>query len=380
VGVPVDVTAEVVLQGAFGGSFDAVVDALGSLPIWLGAFAGGAFGAAIGALPAFAFTGFLVIAGAAAGVVGAPGGDSVGLVGVGFGHVFGPHISFAGGAAAAAYAGKNGYIGAENGYHNGKDIAAALGCRLDVLAVGGVFGLFGIAVEQLSRQLLVPVDPIPLAICASAVVHRLAFGYDIVGTVHGRSILDMSPFERGEKVGAATDGGEMATDGGLVENGGVPKAEWLATEPWLGHMYKWPQVAAIGLVTGLGSGYVAFRTGSPFLGFGISAASLLFLNLGIEKVPATHHMTLAGGTVFLALTASGDAALAGLAAGPALVAAGLFGVLAALIGELGQRVFYAHGRTHFDPPAIAIVVWTATLGILHVAGIVPTGVWIPGTV
>jgi hypothetical protein len=378
--MPIDVTTEVVLQGAFAGSFDAVVDALGNLPIWLGAFAGGAFGAAIGALPAFAFTGFLVIAGAAAGVVGAPGGDSVGLVGIGFGHVFGPHVSFAGGAAAAAYAGKRGYIGAENGYHNGKDIASALGCRVDVLAVGGVFGLFGIAVEQLSRQLLVPVDPIPLAICASAVVHRLAFGYDIVGNVHGSSILDMSPFERGEKVGAATDGGEMATDGGLVENGGVPKAEWLATEPWLGHMYKWPQVAAIGLVTGLASGYVAFRTGSPFLGFGISAASLLFLNLGVEKVPATHHMTLAGGTVFLALTASGDAALAGLAAGPALVAAGLFGVLAALIGELGQRVFYAHGRTHFDPPAISIVVWTILLGVLHVSGIVPTGVWIPGTV
>lgn len=379
--MPVDVTTEVVLQGAFGGSFDAVLDALGDLPIWLGAFAGGAFGAAIGALPAFAFTGFLVIAGAAAGVVGAPTGDSVGLVGIGFGHVFGPHISFAGGAAAAAYAGKNGYIGAEDGYHNGKDIATALGCKVDVLAVGGVFGLFGIAVEQLSRQLLVPVDPIPLAICASAVVHRLAFGYDVIGDVRGGNVLDMSPFEHGEKVGAVTDGGEPAADGGeRVENGGVPKAEWLATEPWLGHMYKWPQVAAIGLVAGLASGYVAFRTGSPFLGFGISAASLLFLNLGVEKVPATHHMTLAGGTVFVALTASGDAVLAGLSAGAALVAAGLFGLLAALIGELGQRIFYAHGRTHFDPPAISIVVWTVLVGVLHVAGIVPTGVWIPGTV
>ncbi|WP_176451130.1 MULTISPECIES: hypothetical protein [unclassified Halorubrum] len=378
--MPIDVATEVVLQGAFGGSFDAVFDALGDPPIWLGAFAGGAFGAAIGALPAFAFTGFLVIAGAAAGVIGAPTGDSVGLVGIGFGHVFGPHISFAGGAAAAAYAGKKGYIGAEDGYHNGKDIATALGCKVDVLAVGGVFGLFGIAVEQLSRQLLVPVDPIPLAICASAVVHRVAFGYDIIGDVRGSNILDMSPFEHGEKVGAVTDGGEPVAGGNRVENGGVPKAEWLATEPWLGHMYKWHQVAAIGLVAGLASGYVAFRTGSPFLGFGISAASLLFLNLGVEKVPATHHMTLAGGTVFVALTASGDAALAGLSAGAALVAAGLFGVLAALIGEVGQRIFYAHGRTHFDPPAISIVVWTVLVGVLHIAGIVPTGVWIPGTV
>ena len=93
-------------------------------PTWyIAAFAGGAFGAAIGALPAFIFTGFMVIAGEALTLAGgnsAPGSDSVlgqlaaspgvsvgasGFTGyVGFGPIFGPHISFAAGAAAAAYA------------------------------------------------------------------------------------------------------------------------------------------------------------------------------------------------------------------------------------------------------------------------------------
>jgi len=86
------------------------------LVFWLiAAFAGGCFGAAIGALPAFCFTGFAVIAGEAltlASVSGAPtaeGAEAISLTSamtgtIGFGPVFGPHIAFAGGAAAAAYA------------------------------------------------------------------------------------------------------------------------------------------------------------------------------------------------------------------------------------------------------------------------------------
>ena len=132
----------------------------------LAAFAGGAFGAAIGALPAFCFTGFAVIAGEAANAIGLSGAGSgvelgaSGLTGlVGFGPVFGPHIAFAGGAAAAAYAAKK--EGAmppqeDGGYHPGKDIAYALGTRPDVLAVGGVFGIFG----ALSNNVLATFSPV----------------------------------------------------------------------------------------------------------------------------------------------------------------------------------------------------------------------------
>jgi len=376
--MPAELAPELVLQ-AFGGSFGDVASVLGEPSIWVGAFAGGAFGAAIGALPAFVLTGLLVVAGAAANIVGVAPEGSVDLVGIGFGHVFGPHISFAGGAAAAAYAAKKGYMESGFDYHNAKDIGFALGNKPDVLLVGGLFGLLGIAIEQLSRNLLITVDPIPVSIVISAFVHRAVFGYALVGKPKGSGLLDMGPFERGETTSDTATGGAVA-DGGGVENGGASKAEWLATEPWLPQQYKWAEVSAIGIIAGLASGYLAFRTGSPFLGFGLSAASLLFLNLGVENFPVTHHITLAGSTVFLAVTASGDAALAGLSVTAGLLIAGGLGLIAALLGEVTQRIFYAHGRTHIDPPAMAIVVWSFGIGLLYVAGLIPTGVWIPGTV
>lgn len=367
------VAESVTLLQAFGGSLADVTAVLGDAAIWIGAFAGGAFGAAIGALPAFILTGLLVVAGAAANVVGVAPDGAVGLVGIGFGHVFGPHISFAGGAAAAAYAAKQGYMESGFDYHNAKDIGFALGTKPDVLAVGGAFGLLGIAIEQLSRNLLIPVDPIPVSIVVSAFIHRAVFGYALLGKPQGTGLLDMGPFERGETLGRNDAGND-------TENGGEPSSEWLATEPWLPQQYKWAGVAAIGLIAGLASGYLAFRTGSPFLGFGLSAASLLFLNLGVEKFPVTHHITLAGSTVFLAVTASGDAALAGVSPTTGLLLAGFVGLIAGLLGELTQRVFYAHGRTHIDPPAMAIIIWSFGVGLLYVAGVLPTGVWIPGTV
>ncbi len=64
----------------------------------LAAFGGGVFGAAIGGQPAFIFTGFMVMIGVANSLAGG-GFDFLGNVA--FGPVFGPHISFAGGAAAA---------------------------------------------------------------------------------------------------------------------------------------------------------------------------------------------------------------------------------------------------------------------------------------
>src|SRR6056297_2476035 len=84
------------------------------LVLLIASFAGGVFGAALGALPAFIFTGFMVIAGEAINILtaqlGAVAGIPTGEVApnvtglVAFGPVFGPHIAFAGGAAATAYA------------------------------------------------------------------------------------------------------------------------------------------------------------------------------------------------------------------------------------------------------------------------------------
>jgi len=336
---------------------------------WLiAAFAGGCFGAAIGALPAFCFTGFAVIAGEAANLIGLSGaGEGValsasGVTGlVGFGPVFGPHIAFAGGAAAAAYAAKK--EGAmppqeDGGYHPGKDIAYALGTRPDVLAVGGVFGILG-AVSNGLLGTLSPVgfDTIAFTVFISALIHRVAFGYSLFGSPGGSGYFDMTPFENGEEV-AADGGSEVMRP---------------AVEPWLPHQYKWGNVAFIGLVAGLLGGYLVITTGSMFLGFGISAASLTFLNLGVEKIPVTHHMTLPGSAGAAAFVAdpTGSSAIV------ALLLGAVFGILGALVGEAGQRVFYAHGDTHVDPPAFGIFVCTLLIGILSLAGVTVRGLFVP---
>ena len=374
---------EVVLQSWQAGSIDALINRLNDPELWVGAAAGGAFGAALGALPAFVFTGFLVLAGALGG------GDATG-VGVGFGPVFGPHISFAGGAAAAAYAAKNGLIESGFDYHNGKDITFALGSRPDILAVGAAFGIFGILLEQTLRQLAVPTDPIAFTVVGSAVVHRIVFGYPVVGVVSEKAngFFDMGPFEREE----------MRPKGDLpFGDGDKEPTDMLAVEPWLPNMYNWSHVAGIGLVTGAAAGYAGLQIaramageGVPlaeapaipavFFGFGLSAASLLFLNLGVERIPVTHHMTLPGATAFFAVTQSSgtDAILAGLDPVLGMVVAGAFGMLGALVGEAVQRIFYAHSSTHLDPPAFSIFITHSIMAVLALLGVMATAVWVPG--
>ncbi|WP_142857111.1 hypothetical protein [Salinigranum halophilum] len=354
----------------------AIIDAIANPGLLLAAFAGGAFGAALGALPAFCFTGFMVIAGEAAnlaaGAVVEAGsidlggaGVAAGITGnVAFGTVFGPHISFAGGAAAAAYAAKKGYMDFGFDYHEAKNIPAALGTKPDVLVVGGLFGILGYIITAISGTVGLPWDPIAIAVVLSAVAHRLVFGYDLIGEVRGSGILDMGPFEREEMRPAQSSAGAM-TDGGETK-------QRLATEPWLGHQYKWGNVAMIGLVAGLIGGVTALTTGSAFLAFGISAASLTFLNLGVAQIPVTHHMTLPASTAALAVT--GGVAEVGAVA---MVVAGVFGVSGALTGEVVQRVFYAHADTHFDPPAAAIVVNTFFIAVLAIVGVFSTAVWVP---
>ncbi|ELY67456.1 hypothetical protein [Natrinema versiforme] len=317
----------------------------------IAALAGGAFGAALGALPSFVFTGFVVFLGEGLGVLeGDLATDITGVIG--FGAVTGPHIAFAGGVAATAYAGRKYPEMAPDGstYHFGKEIAYAFGTKPDILAVGAVFGALGMLITQVMTGLGFPTDNIALSVVATAFLARIAFGYPLVGKVGGSSVLDMSPFERGEK--------RIAADGG-TETGR------LATEPWLPHQYEWSGVTAIGIVGGLLGGFIWLETGSIFMGYAISAMSLLFLNLGVEKIPVTHHITLLGstGAVIAASAVSSDPIV--------LLVAGAFGAISALIGELSQRVFYSHSGTHVDPPAMAIAAFMLVIGVLYLAGLLP---------
>ncbi|MEM4781674.1 MAG: hypothetical protein QXG03_08970 [Halalkalicoccus sp.] len=327
------------------------------LVLLIAALAGGAFGAAIGALPAFIFTGFLVIAGEAANLADAEFADAAGVLeapgitdAIAFGPVFGPHISFAAGAAATAYAARQGYMDTGFDYHEGKNILYAFGThRVDVLAVGAAFGVLGFLITEVSATLGLPWDPIAVAVVLSAFVHRAAFGYDLLGPApEGR--MNMRPFARGD----------TRADGRL------------AVEPWLPHQYEWPGVAAIGFTVGVLGAFVALATGSPFLAFGISAASLVFLNCGVENVPVTHHISLPASTAALAALVTFDGSVL-----IALIVGALFGLVSALFGEAFQRAVYAHGDTHVDPPAAAIVFGTFLVALFALAGIFDTAVWVP---
>lgn len=286
----------------------------------LASFGGGVFAAAIGTLQAFIFTGFAVIAGVA--MAGAGGGDAM-LAQVAFGPFLGPHISFGGGVAATAYAARRGLM------PNGRDIGVALmGLnRPDVLLVGGLFGVVGYLCERgLAGLGWVPwTDTIAVTVVASAIVVRLVFGRT---GLFGR---------------VAPGGGQFRTS---------EQACWLSWQESPG------QVATIGVGAGLASAYAAIMLGADgggaVLGFGIAAASLIFLHAG-GSLPVTHHIAL-------------PAALAALASGSIMIGA-VFGVIGALVGEFYSRLFLIHGDTHIDPPAAAIGTTVVLLRLAEANGL-----------
>jgi hypothetical protein len=259
-------------------------------------------------------------------------------------------------------------------YYEAKNIAYALGTKPDVLVVGGVFGIFGYLVTELFATFLLPFDSIAAAVVVSAIAHRLAFGYDLIGP-HPEGLMDMSPFEeetpRGEYervIGDSAAESEVETDGGAAH-----RTRFLV-EPWLPHQYKWANVVMIGLVVGLLAAYIALVTGSQFLAFGISAATLLFLNCGVDNIPVTHHMSLPASTAAIAMFPATATPELGFA--PLLVGA-LFGILGALAGEVVERIFYAHADTHLDPPAAGIAIGSFVIALLAIVGVFPQSGYVP---
>lgn len=333
--------------------------------VLIAGLAGGMVGAAIGGLPAFSLAGFIITAGemASRNVTGLIFDDSetataftidqAGLTeAIGFGPVLGPHVAFAGGVAAAAYVGRKDTFDTKFRYHQAKNIKKPLGSAPDVLLVGGAFGLFGVLVARLAAGAGVPVDPFALAIVVSAFTHRLAFGYPALGHLRDldKSVLDMSPFEDDDRWGE--DGYETAegNEGRQV------------VEVWLPDHYEWENVAALGAAVGLASGYIALVSGSRFLAFGIAAAALAFLCLGLYSVPVVYHMALPAGIAAIAMGPDAEPVLA-------ILVAGVFGVIGALLGELTQRTLYAHADTHFDPAATSILVTSLLVTLLATAGV-----------
>ncbi|AXH35610.1 hypothetical protein DVJ78_09510 [Humibacter sp. BT305] len=301
----------------------------------LAAAAGGFFGAALGALQAFIFTGFLVLAGVVA-LIADP--NSTILSDVAFGPAFGPHIAFAGGVAAAAYASRKSEL-------IGKDIVTPLAkfARPDVLLIGAVFGLFGYFVQKLIA--LIPwfgqnTDSVALTVIISAIVVRLIFGKS-----------------------------------GLFPKNDTGASGWAAYSPtdkgrWIEGQERFVPNTVLGIFVGLLSAFVAVTllqslpqlagSAQTFM-FGISAVSLMFLSFG-HAVPVTHHITLPAGVAAVTfLPIVGEAWIA-------MLIGALGGLIGAWFAEFFSRLWLAHGDTHIDPPAAAI--WPATTLILGAAAIV----------
>lgn len=358
------------------------------------AFAGGALGAALGAYPALALSGLVVVAGEAARVAqgtlptSASGPLALGMTSitasVGLGPAFGPHVVFGGGAAAAAYAARKGYLDTGFDYYEAKNVTCSLGARADVLTVGGAFGVAGVLLAALSAGSLgaagglpwpaLPWDPVWASVVLSAFLHRLAFGYPLVGNVRG-DVLDMSPYERGERRRPVVDTGDAPRDGGVGPE--ADAAGRYVVEPWLPYQSRWGSVALLGAAAGVFGAFVAYTTGSALLAFGITAASTLLLSLGVERAPVIHHMALPAGILVVGLAggATEPSAVADALSLPVAVVAGaLVGTLAGVVGEFAQRVLYAHADTHLDPPAASIVVTTLLLGLLDVLGLISQNV------
>lgn len=275
-----------------------------TLNLILAAFGGGAIGALWGALPSFIFCGVLALAGNA--IVAAGGPDTV--VGLAFGPFFGPHIGFAGGVAAAAFAGKM------KDLENGADITTPLakfGKPINVI-VGGCFGILGALILYLFTTVLglgnlTNFDAIALTVATSGIISRLVFGKSgIVGvTGNGRSMMPST------------------------------------------------NVMLFDLICGLGFGiigaYVALETGLGSLPFAVSAFSLIFVQCGMPSV-ASHHIT-------------NCAAVSALASGNIFVGL-VFGLVAAILCEIFGSVFNSKCDTHIDPPALTIATLTLVVALV----------------
>ncbi len=287
------------------------------------AFGGGVLGAALGALPAFVLCGAAVVAGS---IVMAVTGDPMWLNTLAWGPLLGPHVAFAGGAAAAAYAGRR------HDAFSGRDVLTPLLGLNDVrvLTVGGLFGLGG---HLLFLLLWLIPDPGGLEI-----LNRMALVV-VLSSIAARLLFGTTGLFGQPASGRRWDPQDQA-----------------AHLPW----HARPGIVLLlGLGTGTAAAWLAIVLPAVrFLSFGIAALALFPLLFG-RKAPVLLHIVLAAE---LATLASGSI-IWGVAAG----------VLAAWLGELAACLLLIHGDTHIDPPATALLISWAVNALFTSTGFYTAG-------
>lgn len=300
----------------------------------IAAFGGGIIGAYMGALPAFIMTGVLAITGAIATAAGAPA--DVVVNNMAFGSFVGPHIAFAGGVAAAAYAGRKGKL------TSGTDIASPLNGlgAPDVLVVGGIFGIFGYVVANLIGMTpLGPLTDLPgITVVISGMVARLLFGKTgLVGKYTGKE--PRTWFSTGITfVYNVVLGLGIGTAIGFVGSVLYQMSDAVVTDSAV----SWATVSGI----------------YPIICFGFAAISLVFTQTG-SAMPGTHHIALP----------SALAAVVGINAfGPyGAILGTVFGILGSLLGDFFGNTFNSHCDSHIDPPAFTIFLLTIVVSLLRIA-------------
>ena len=290
------------------------------------AFGGGIIGAYMGALPAFIMTGIFALVGSVLTAAGVGGDIAVNMLA--FGSFVGPHIAFAGGVAAAGYAGKKGKLS------SGTDILSSLNGlgEPDVILVGGIFGVLGYLVSYGIGMLPVIGNAGPattdlpgITVFILAVITRLVFG-------------------------------QTGLTGKYT---GTGKREWFSTGK--GFVYNVVLGGGIGIVVSC-LAVVLYQSGNtaafgifPIICFGFAAISLIFTQTGFAT-PATHHIFLP----------SALAASAGILAWgeTGFVLGVVFGILGSLLGDLVGKTLNSHCDTHIDPPATTIFILTIIINAI----------------
>lgn len=289
------------------------------------AFGGGAFAAAIGGVPAFIFTGILSIIGAVAGMVGAADASGV-LVGyMAFGSFFGPHISFAGAVAGAAYAKKKGVL------ENGADIVTPLvGLNEpDTLLVGGVFGVIGylfkaLVVDNLFAGTISPrlvTDGPGFTVFCSAVLVRLVFG------------------------GKLKTGDRLVSEGKAFTNVVVMS---LCYSLVVAGIYAWAAQTGVN---------EAFAGLYHVLIFGLAAVGLLFACMG-HAYAGHHHVWIIAAEAAVQSYAHTQNAFVCLICGV------ICGTIAGIIGDIEGNTINCGTDSHIDNPATAIFIMTFVINAI----------------
>lgn len=286
----------------------------------IAAFGGGVFAAAIGGLPAFILTGVFSVAGSVAGMCGAGDASNILLNYIAFGPFFGPHIAFAGGVAASAFAKKKGVT------ENGADIATALGGFNDpsVLLVGGVFGIIGYLFKEL-------------------VVANL-----FAGTISNRLITDAPGFTVfcSAILARLIFGGKLRTGTESISKGNV-----LSTTLLIGVAYS---LVVGGIYTGAISAGVsvdAFGGAYPTLIFGLAAVGLVFAEMGQPFFGCHHIVIIAAEAAVQSYATTGNLYVA-------LLMSVIFGTISALICDVETKLINSGSDSHIDGPACAILIMT----------------------